>query len=234
MPAWATDPHLHVHARRLAAPRRQHALSLDLRRQHRRFDGALSATPSSTCCAGSRRRWRKASSIPTSEVPMVGASGAISGVLGAYILLHPGATVRVFIFLGIFVTVDARPGADRARGLVPDAALQRPSPRRHRRRAAWRSGRMSAASSPGAVLICFFKSAGSSCWRSPARRPSTSSAAAGPGANWRDGVPAVLLSLDAEARDGEDAVPSTSALHRDRLPAIQAGNPPRNKEWCAR
>ena len=36
---------------------------------------------------------------------MVGASGAISGVLGAYILLHPGAKVRVFIFLGIFFTV---------------------------------------------------------------------------------------------------------------------------------
>src|ERR1044072_2197777 len=42
---------------------------------------------------------------PASEVPMVGASGAISGVLGAYILLHPGATVRVFIFLGLFFTV---------------------------------------------------------------------------------------------------------------------------------
>ena len=28
---------------------------------------------------------------PASEVPMVGASGAISGVLGAYILLHPRA-----------------------------------------------------------------------------------------------------------------------------------------------
>ena len=42
---------------------------------------------------------------PASEIPMVGASGAISGVLGAYILLHPGATVRVFIFLGIFFTV---------------------------------------------------------------------------------------------------------------------------------
>jgi membrane associated rhomboid family serine protease len=39
---------------------------------------------------------------PGSEVPMVGASGAISGVLGAYILLHPGATVRVFLFLGVF------------------------------------------------------------------------------------------------------------------------------------
>ena len=36
---------------------------------------------------------------------MVGASGAISGVLGGYILLHPGATVRVLIFLGFFVTI---------------------------------------------------------------------------------------------------------------------------------
>jgi membrane associated rhomboid family serine protease len=42
---------------------------------------------------------------PASTIPMVGASGAISGVLGAYVLLHPGATVRVLIFLGFFVTV---------------------------------------------------------------------------------------------------------------------------------
>ena len=42
---------------------------------------------------------------PASEIPMIGASGAISGVLGGYILLHPGATVRVLIFLGIFATV---------------------------------------------------------------------------------------------------------------------------------
>jgi len=42
---------------------------------------------------------------PASEIPMVGASGAIAGVLGGYILLHPGATVRVLIFLGFFVTV---------------------------------------------------------------------------------------------------------------------------------
>lgn len=40
-----------------------------------------------------------------STVPMVGASGAISGVLGAYMLLHPRATVRVLIFLGFFVTM---------------------------------------------------------------------------------------------------------------------------------
>jgi membrane associated rhomboid family serine protease len=42
---------------------------------------------------------------PASEIPMVGASGAISGVLGAYFLLHPGATVRVLVFFGFFATV---------------------------------------------------------------------------------------------------------------------------------
>ena len=42
---------------------------------------------------------------PGSEIPMVGASGAVSGVLGAYILLHPGATIRVLIFLGFFATI---------------------------------------------------------------------------------------------------------------------------------
>lgn len=39
---------------------------------------------------------------PSSEVPMVGASGAISGVLGAYLLLHPRAHVLVLIPLGFF------------------------------------------------------------------------------------------------------------------------------------
>ncbi|MGH6735906.1 MAG: rhomboid family intramembrane serine protease [Methyloceanibacter sp.] len=42
---------------------------------------------------------------PDSTIPMVGASGAISGVLGAYLLLHPHATVRTLIFLGLFVTM---------------------------------------------------------------------------------------------------------------------------------
>jgi len=42
---------------------------------------------------------------PGSTIPMVGASGAISGVLGAYLLLHPRATVRTVIFLGVFVTM---------------------------------------------------------------------------------------------------------------------------------
>lgn len=42
---------------------------------------------------------------PSSTIPMVGASGAISGVLGAYLLLHPKATVRVLVVLGFFVTM---------------------------------------------------------------------------------------------------------------------------------
>ncbi|MDT7043102.1 rhomboid family intramembrane serine protease [Candidatus Nitronereus thalassa] len=37
-----------------------------------------------------------------STVPMVGASGAISGVLGAYLLLYPHAKVLVLIPLGFF------------------------------------------------------------------------------------------------------------------------------------
>lgn len=39
----------------------------------------------------------------TSEVPMIGASGAISGVLGAYLLLYPQA--RVLILIPIFFII---------------------------------------------------------------------------------------------------------------------------------
>jgi membrane associated rhomboid family serine protease len=41
---------------------------------------------------------------PHSVVPMVGASGAISGVLGAYLLLYPRVRVHTLVFLGFFVT----------------------------------------------------------------------------------------------------------------------------------
>jgi membrane associated rhomboid family serine protease len=40
---------------------------------------------------------------PNSDVPMVGASGAISGVLGAYLLLFPHARVLVVIPLGFIL-----------------------------------------------------------------------------------------------------------------------------------
>lgn len=39
-----------------------------------------------------------------SEIPSLGASGAISGVLGAYIIRFPHARVRTLVFLGFFIT----------------------------------------------------------------------------------------------------------------------------------
>jgi len=42
---------------------------------------------------------------PSSTIPMIGASGAVSGVLGAYILLFPHARVYTLIFLGFFIQV---------------------------------------------------------------------------------------------------------------------------------
>lgn len=39
---------------------------------------------------------------PGSTIPMVGASGAIGGVMGAYVLLYPRAGITTFVFLGIF------------------------------------------------------------------------------------------------------------------------------------
>ncbi|HVN23043.1 MAG TPA: rhomboid family intramembrane serine protease [Syntrophorhabdales bacterium] len=41
---------------------------------------------------------------PLSGIPMIGASGAISGVLGAYLLLFPYARVKTLIFIFIFIT----------------------------------------------------------------------------------------------------------------------------------
>jgi membrane associated rhomboid family serine protease len=46
---------------------------------------------------------------PASTVPMIGASGAIAGVLGAYLLLHPRARVLVAIPIGFFVTAARLP-----------------------------------------------------------------------------------------------------------------------------
>ncbi len=40
---------------------------------------------------------------PRSAIPMVGASGAIAGVLGAYLLLFPGARIITLIPLGFFM-----------------------------------------------------------------------------------------------------------------------------------
>jgi membrane associated rhomboid family serine protease len=46
---------------------------------------------------------------PASSIPMVGASGAIGGVMGAYIVLYPRVNVHMLVFLGFFVTTFAMP-----------------------------------------------------------------------------------------------------------------------------
>ena len=46
---------------------------------------------------------------PNSEIPMVGASGAISGVMGAYLVLFPRVRVYTLVPLGFFITNIALP-----------------------------------------------------------------------------------------------------------------------------
>lgn len=46
---------------------------------------------------------------PTSITPMVGASGAIGGIMGAYAFLFPRVRVNTFIFLGFYITTLAVP-----------------------------------------------------------------------------------------------------------------------------
>ena len=40
---------------------------------------------------------------PASRIPMIGASGGIAGILGAYLMLHPKAAIRTFVLVIIFV-----------------------------------------------------------------------------------------------------------------------------------
>src|SRR3954454_13255669 len=46
---------------------------------------------------------------PTSAVPAVGASGAISAVMGAYVILYPRARIQSLVFLGFFYQLIAVP-----------------------------------------------------------------------------------------------------------------------------
>jgi membrane associated rhomboid family serine protease len=46
---------------------------------------------------------------PASRIPMVGASGAISGVMGAYLLLYPRVRVFTLVPIGFFLTSIALP-----------------------------------------------------------------------------------------------------------------------------
>jgi len=55
--------------------------------------------------SGIAAAYSHAISSPGSTIPMIGASGAVAGVLGAYIFLFPRARVHTLIFFGFFVDV---------------------------------------------------------------------------------------------------------------------------------
>lgn len=42
---------------------------------------------------------------PSSTIPMIGASGAVSGVLGAYLVLYPYARIKTLLFIIIFIKI---------------------------------------------------------------------------------------------------------------------------------
>ncbi|MEL7637176.1 MAG: rhomboid family intramembrane serine protease [Anaerolineaceae bacterium] len=46
---------------------------------------------------------------PGSQIPMVGASGAIAGVLGAYLVMYPNSRVYTFIPIGFYARVRLMP-----------------------------------------------------------------------------------------------------------------------------
>lgn len=48
---------------------------------------------------------------PASPIPMVGASGAIGGVMGAYVVLYPRVRVHLLLWFGFYVTTVAVPAA---------------------------------------------------------------------------------------------------------------------------
>jgi membrane associated rhomboid family serine protease len=51
---------------------------------------------------GSAAAMAQAALDPGSTIPMIGASGGIAGVLGAYLMLHPKAAIRCFFLILIF------------------------------------------------------------------------------------------------------------------------------------
>ena len=50
--------------------------------------------------AGAIAVWTQVAVDPASEIPMIGASGAVAGVLGAYLVLHPRSRIDTLVIVG--------------------------------------------------------------------------------------------------------------------------------------
>ena len=55
--------------------------------------------------AGTAAAYAQSYVFPDSAVPLIGASGAVAGILGAYILMFPRARIRTLLILIIFITM---------------------------------------------------------------------------------------------------------------------------------
>jgi membrane associated rhomboid family serine protease len=55
------------------------------------------------CGCGAVAALVQATAHPESSVPMIGASGAVAGVLGAYLVLFPRATILTLLLVGFFI-----------------------------------------------------------------------------------------------------------------------------------
>ena len=83
---------------------------------------------------------------PSSVVPMVGASGAISGVMGAYVVLYPRVRVHMLVVLFVFITRIAVPAYVMLGYWFLLQLLA--APQRRRAKAGWPSGPTLAGFSP--------------------------------------------------------------------------------------
>ena len=96
------------------------------------------------------------STAPSSDMPMIGASGAIAGVLGAYLILHPFARVHTLLIIIIFVRVVTLPAIVVLSFWFLIQLMSSLSPAAHQGGVAWHAhiGGFLA----GLVLIRFFQS----------------------------------------------------------------------------
>ena len=136
-PTWATRLHRDVHARRPAAPRRQHALPVDLRQQRRGRHGPREVRALLPARRARRARCCRSSSARARRCRRSAPPARSRRVLGGYILLFPRAKVVTVIFIIFFFTILELP-ALLVLGIWFLAAggdgLLRPRPARRRRR----------------------------------------------------------------------------------------------------
>src|SRR5437588_6026582 len=91
----------HVPARRMVAHRREHAVPVDLREQRRGQDRQDQVPAVLFFISGIAAAALQTATSPNSVVPSLGASGAIAGVLGAYLVMFPrrrGLSIVPLIF----------------------------------------------------------------------------------------------------------------------------------------